>query len=140
MSIEEIDILSLIPQRPPMIMIDMLTHYDPIVTCSSFTIKESSCFVEDDLLLPPGLVENIAQTCAARIGYINLQNNQEVKLGVIGSVQNLKVETLPKVGQTLTTKIEVTDTVFNVTIVKATISSEEQVNAQCVMKIAIIED
>lgn len=140
MSIEEIDILSLIPQRPPMIMIDMLTHYDPIVTCSSFTIKESSCFVEDDLLLPPGLVENIAQTCAARIGYINLQNNQEVKLGVIGSVQNLKVETLPKVGQTLTTKIEVTDTVFNVTIVKATVSTEEVVNSQCVMKIAIIED
>ena len=140
MSIEEIDILSLIPQRPPMIMIDMLTHYDPIVTCSSFTIKESSCFVEDGLLLPAGLVENIAQTCAARIGYINMQNNQEVKLGVIGSVQNLKVEALPKVGQTLVTKIEVTDTFFNVTIVKATISSEGQVNAQCVMKIAIIEE
>lgn len=139
MNIEKIDILTLIPQRPPMIMVDKLVHYDPVTTRSLFTVGPSTTFVEDGSLLPAGIIENIAQTCAARIGYINRLSNQEVKIGVIGSVENLKVSALPGVGDTLATEINVDATVFNVTIVSATVSCGDKEMARCSMKIAVVD-
>ena len=44
----------------------------------------------------PGLVENIAQTAAARAGYISHTENKPVLVGYIGAVNNLQVFSLPK--------------------------------------------
>lgn len=139
MAIEDIDILTLIPQRPPMIMIDKLTHYDPVITRSVFLVRENSTFCSEGKLLAAGMVENVAQTCAARIGYINRESNQEIKLGVIGTVQNLEIKRLPDVGKLLETEISVTATVFNVTVVDATVKCDDEVMCSCSMKIALVE-
>ena len=62
------DILDLIPQRPPMVMVDRLLHCDPVVTETEFTVREENILVENGRMSACGLVENIAQTCAARMG------------------------------------------------------------------------
>jgi len=120
-------------------MVDKLVYYDPITTRSLFIVADSTTFVENGLLLPAGLIENIAQTCAARIGYINRLSNQEVKIGVIGSVENLEVFALPGVGDKLETEIKVDATVFNVTIVAATVKCANKDLARCSMKIAVVD-
>jgi hypothetical protein len=61
--------LALIPQKPPFVMIDALLFSDEKRTVSSFKIPEKNIFVKEGLFLEPGLVENIAQTAAARAGH-----------------------------------------------------------------------
>ena len=137
--IKDIPLNELIPQRPPFVMIDRLLSSDAVYSVTELEVRNDNIFVEDEQLTASGLIENIAQTCAARIGYINLNNGGTVKIGVIGSISNLNVTRTPKVGERLTTTIQLLEEVFNVTMVHASImiGDEEIVSAN--MKIALTD-
>ena len=135
--VNKINILELIPQRPPFVMVDRLSHFDRIVTTSEFTVREDSIFLDGDELLPEGLVENIAQTCAARIGYVNLLNKESVRLGFIGAVRNLSIHKTPKIGETIETTITVKEEIFQMTLVDDEISLNGNVIVNAEMKIAL---
>ena len=85
----------------------------------------------------PGLVENIAQTAAARAGYISKTENKPVLVGYIGAVNNLQIFSLPKTGDELTTEITIENQIFDVTLISGKITCNEQLVAQCRMKIFI---
>jgi 3-hydroxymyristoyl/3-hydroxydecanoyl-(acyl carrier protein) dehydratase len=134
----EDDILPLIPQRPPFVMISKLLSSDEGSTRTSFQIREENIFVEKGFLREPGLMENIAQTAAARAGYMARMANMPVQVGYIGAVKNLEIiGDLPKAGEELITEIKIKDQVFDVTIISGTIWCKEVVVAQCEMKIFI---
>lgn len=137
MEIKDIDILTLIPQRRPFVMIDRLLSFDEIESSTDFVIKEDNIFCKDGLFLETGIMENIAQTCAARIGYININNNESVKIGVIGSIKDLIITKLPKVGTTLVTKVKVLSEVFAITLVEAEVYDNDELIAKCEMKISL---
>jgi predicted hotdog family 3-hydroxylacyl-ACP dehydratase len=69
MNIEN-NILSLIPQQPPFVMIDQLDHSDETVTRCRFTVKAENVLTINGQFTEAGLLENIAQTAAARAGYM----------------------------------------------------------------------
>ncbi|MDR2847486.1 MAG: pseudouridylate synthase, partial [Bacteroidales bacterium] len=69
--IAQLDILDLIPQRRPFVMVDKLLHFDMDVTTTAFKILPDNIFVVNDVLTESGIIESIAQTCAARMGYIS---------------------------------------------------------------------
>ncbi|MEJ7587131.1 MAG: 3-hydroxyacyl-ACP dehydratase [Ferruginibacter sp.] len=104
----------LIPQREPFVMIDELLSFDDQTTRSSFLIKKDNIFVENERFGEPGLLENIAQTAAARAGYISRISNQLVEIGYIGAVKNLVIHSLPSVHDKLVTEITVNNQVFEV--------------------------
>lgn len=131
------DILPLIPQRPPFVMVHTLEACDDQGAVSSFTVLPDNIFVEDGLLREPALVENIAQTGAARIGYLCLKENRPVPVGFIGSVQNLKINSLPKTGEVLETSIVIKNQIFNATIIEGEIKSGDALVAHCEMRIFI---
>lgn len=135
--ISEEDILELIPQRPPFIMIDRLICFNPIVTTSELEIKEDNIFFFENSLSSAGLVENIAQTCAARIGYINKLQQESVKLGFIGAIRNLHVYRTPKKGEIITTTITVKEEIFKMTLVDAVIKVGKETIVSTEMKIAL---
>ena len=139
MEIIDIDILTLIPQRRPFVMIDRLLSFDEIESSTDFVIKEDNIFCKDGLFLETGIMENIAQTCAARIGYININNNESVKIGVIGSIKDLIITKLPKVGTTLVTKVKVLSEVFAITLVEAEVYDNDELIAKCEMKISLTD-
>lgn len=139
MEIKDIDILTLIPQRRPFVMIDRLLSFDEIESSTDFVIKEDNIFCKDGLFLETGIMENIAQTCAARIGYININNNESVKIGVIGSIKDLIITKLPKVGTTLVTKVKVLSEVFAITLVEAEVYDNDEPIAKCEMKISLTD-
>ena len=90
---EKIDIRDLIPQQAPFIMVDKLLSIDRVNTITSFAVREDNIFYEDGKLDVCALVENIAQTCAVRMGYINLYVNKDnIKLGFIGSIKKLHIK------------------------------------------------
>lgn len=139
MSLEEIDILKLLPQRPPFILVDRLVEFDERRTVTRFTVREEHLFCEEGRLQAAGLIENIAQTCAARLGYINLLNNRQVKLGYIGAIRDLEIRRRPRVGETLRTTIENLEEVFRMSLVEAVVRSGDEVLATARMKIALSE-
>ena len=141
MDLENIAIHELIPQREPFVMISALTHFDKVITRTRLQIKSDNIFVENNKLTEAGLMENIAQTCAARMGYINKFLKMEtVKIGFIGAIKNLIIEELPCVDDTINTTIEVVSEVFDITLVNAKIEMNDKLIASCEMKIAITDD
>ncbi len=131
------NILALIPQRPPFVMIDELLFSDSKVTRSTFKIRKENIFVENDELAEAGLMENIAQTAAAAEGYISMRNNEPAHIGYIGAVHNLEVFFLPKVDGQLITQIKITEQVFNARLIEGAIFCNELLVASCEMKVFI---
>ena len=138
-AIDKLTIEELIPQRPPFVMIDRLVSSDEVYSVTELSIREDNLFVEKGRLSASGLIENIAQTCAARIGYINQSDDKPIKIGVIGSISNLNIERTPKVGEKLTTTIKLLEEVFQMTLVEAVIASDNEEIVHANMKIALTD-
>ncbi len=133
----DINPLDILPQRPPFIMIDYLTYYDEVKTSTRFTVRQDNIFVADNRMLATGLIENVAQTCAARIGYFNLVSGLPVKIGFIGAISNLNVIRTPQVNEVLDTTIRVKEEVFGMTLVEAETRVGDEIIVTAEMKIAI---
>ncbi|MDR0756313.1 MAG: pseudouridylate synthase [Tannerella sp.] len=140
MPFDEIDIPDILPQRPPFVMIGKLLHVDRRVTRTSLHVSGDNIFCEHGRLTESGVIENIAQTCAVRMGYINKYVKLDtVKLGFIGAIRNLEIVRLPRTGETLTTQIDVQEEIFGMTLVHATVKVENELIASSEMKISITD-
>lgn len=140
MSFEEINILELLPQREPFIAVGSLLHFDMETTITLTKITAESLFVSNGELSSSGVIENIAQTCATRIGYINKYILKKgIQIGFIGAIRKLEIYRLPKVGETIKTTINVVEEVFGMTLVSATVFVGEELIADTEMKIAVKE-
>jgi len=129
------DILKLIPQRPPIVMVDKLISAVDKTTVSGLFIKPENIFVENGRLQEPGIVENIAQSAALGVGYICQTKNEKVPIGFIGAVSNLKIFSLPEVNSELRTEIQVDYEVFEATLISSKVFCNEELIAQAEMKI-----
>lgn len=131
------NIQHLIPQRPPFVMIDKLLSFSETGISTGFSIKPDNIFVENGEFKEPGLVENIAQTAAARAGYISKTENKPVLVGYIGAVNNLEIYFLPRAGDELITEITIENQIFDVTLISGKIVCNGKPVARCNMKIFI---
>jgi len=137
----EITIQELIPQRPPFLMVDSLLHFDMEKTVTGFTVQPDNVLVRDGHLSEAGLMENIAQSCAVRIGYINIVILKlPVRIGMIGSVKDMEISFLPPVGSRLETSVTLVSEIFNMTLVEAEVKCEGRVAATCQMKISLTDN
>lgn len=136
---QKITVGELLPQRPPFIMIDRLCACDEKSASAQLQVRPDNLFVEEGLFPATGMLECIAQTCAARIGFLTLQGGGNVKIGVIGSISNLNIIRTPRVGESMNISIIIKEEVFNITLVEAaiTVNGEEICNG--VMKIALTD-
>ncbi|QIU97460.1 hydroxymyristoyl-ACP dehydratase [Bacteroides faecium] len=130
-------ILGLIPQRSPIVMVDSFFGIEENCSYSGLTVTSDNIFCEAGKLQEPGIIEHIAQSAAARIGFIYTRQGEKVPLGFIGSVDKLKIYDLPEVGMTLFTEITVVQEVFDITLVAAQVKAGEELIAECRMKIFI---
>ena len=137
---EQIDIRELLPQKEPFIMVGQLLYFDMVKTVVSTIINDDNLFVEKGIFTQSGLIENIAQTCATRIGYINKYIlKKAIQIGFIGAIRNLKILGLPKIGDTIVTEINVVEEVFGMILVTASVKRGEEILTEGEMKIAVKE-
>ena len=129
------EILPLIPQGPPFVMVGKLLHMDETVTQSSFLIEANNVFVKDNIFHEAGLMENIAQTAALRAGYLAQKENKPVLPGYIGAVKDFEVFGLPKVNDELVTEITIENQIFDVTVFSGRIWLNGELIAKCEMKV-----
>lgn len=129
------NILSLIPQQPPFVMIDRLLVSDVSITRSSFIVAADNVLTINGEFTEAGLMENIAQTAAARAGLSAVMQNRSVAAGYIASVTHFEVFTLPGINNELITEVTTDDSVPTVTVIWGTVHCNEELIAKCEMKV-----
>lgn len=129
------NITSIIPQRPPFVMIDQLVSCDETCSNTTFQVKAENILVYDGELSEAGITENIAQTAAAGLGYITLQSNRPIVIGYIAAIKNLEIFEQPKVGDIIQTNVTIINQIFDVTIISGSVKCDEILVAKCEMKI-----
>ena len=137
MNLPDNTILTLIPQRPPFVMIDRLLYCDETTARTGLTVKVDNLFVEDGVLTAPGLTENIAQTAAARSGFSASQQDLPAPVGFIGGIKNLRIHALPNTGNELVTEITIVNQIFDVMMITGRVLCGDELLAECEMKIFI---
>lgn len=139
------NLLKLIPQRSPMVMIDKLFFSDEEKCITGLHIKENNIFCRDGFLREPGLIENMAQTAAANTGYFSSTQAKEgeykgAPMGFIGAIKNLIIHFLPPVDSEIITEIKILHQIFDASVIHAFVTSNGEKAAECELKIFIKKD
>ena len=136
----DLSVSDILPQREPFVFVDRLVHYDEQETVTAFTVPAEHLLVEDGHLTAAGVLENMAQSSAARIGYVcKFILHVPVRIGYIGAIRRFRVHRLPAVGETLTTTILFREDVFGISLVDAVVRVGEDLIAEALLKTALGE-
>ncbi|NIJ55126.1 hypothetical protein [Dyadobacter arcticus] len=126
-----------IPHRAPFVMIDNLINATRERFESDFAILSDNVLVENGFLQETGLIENIAQTCAAAFGYLDREAAGAPKIGFIGSIGRLEVFELPPVNATIQTVVFPTHQLGNIYLLKGESFLEGRILLGCELKIVV---
>jgi predicted hotdog family 3-hydroxylacyl-ACP dehydratase len=129
------DLIAILPQKPPMVMVHRLLAAGAEATVTRFRVEEDCVLVEDGRLSEAGLVENIAQTAAAGVGYSYREKSEQPPIGFIASIRELSILGLPAVGEEITTKVRLVNQIMEFSIVQGKVTSGNKVLAECEMRI-----
>jgi 3-hydroxyacyl-[acyl-carrier-protein] dehydratase len=135
MNPKDFNILDLIPQRPPMAMIDSLVYADEKSARGMLMIRESNLFCDRGNLGEPGLIEFIAQTAAAYTGYKSKITGCEIAEGYIGAIKNLLIHELPSVNTLIESEIIIENEIIGYTILTGRVYNGVRLLAECEMRI-----
>ena len=138
MELDKIDIHELLPQREPFVMVGRMVYFDMGRCATRTRIAPGNLFVEKGRFTASGIIENIAQTCAARIGYINKYILKKgIQLGFIGAIRNMNLYRSPEAGEEIETEIVTIEEVLGMTLVSAKVTAGEETIAEAEIKIAL---
>lgn len=133
-----VEITELIPQRRPFVMIDRLMECDEDGCRTDFTVREDNPFVLDGVFREGGIVENVAQSCAAYNGWPHWLNNEPVRPGALGAVRDFTFHRLPSVGDYLITEISIISSAFNLILLHSKVRCGETLIAEGEMKLCVL--
>lgn len=139
MQFQDVPITQLIPQRQPFVMVDRIVSCDATDAVAEFTVREDNIFLDDNLLSAAGIIENMAQSCAARMGCISMMAGGPIRIGYIGDIRNCTVNRQPRQGEVLATHVHVVEEVFNLTLAEVKTMCGDEVIATARMKIALTD-
>ena len=119
-------------------MVDRYIFEDELNCRSELTIAEDNMFLDESgRMSVEGVLEHIAQTSAAHIGYLHRLAGKTISLGYIGDIKRCAVTgPMPVAGATLCTRVNVVSQVGNVTLVSAEASVCDSPILSCRMKVA----
>jgi predicted hotdog family 3-hydroxylacyl-ACP dehydratase len=129
-----------LPHKPPVIMIGKLLEVTGLKTVSLLMIKNDNIFCSDGLFREPGLIENMAQTAAAGVGYRAKNEGKEPPLGFIGGLRNLSIYELPQAGNQIRTEVSIQHEVFDATVAGGKVFIDDRCIAECEFKIFLIKN
>ena len=100
--------LELIPQRPPMVLVDRFEGIDAEgVSTTGYTVVPAGLFVAGGRMSECGIIEHMAQSAATRIGWCCRAEGRPVPVGFIGAVSRLELHDLPRTGVHLRTRLRI---------------------------------
>ena len=133
-------IMELIPQRDPMIMIDVFFGATDSEADTGLTITKDNLFCNAGVFEESGLVEHIAQSASAFAGYKARLANRPAPTGLIGEVKKFRIYFLPQAGDTLHTHIRILSEALGISLLVAETLVNDEVAVCCQMKIFIRDE
>lgn len=111
-------ILRLLPQRPPMIMVDTLYSAGGDSAETGLKVSEDNVFCLDGHLIEPGVIEHSAQSAAVFSGYRYFEAGEEPRIGLIGEIKTFRIERLPRTGECIRTRVRLLGEAFGMSLVE----------------------
>ncbi|MDD6252949.1 MAG: hydroxymyristoyl-ACP dehydratase [Bacteroidales bacterium] len=121
------EVFELLPQRPPMIMVDKLYNAGKQCAETGLTVLKDNVFCLDGHLIEPGIVEHSAQSAAVFAGYKYYLCGEKPHIGLIGEIKDFHIRRLPAVGEEIRTEVTILGEAFGMSLVEtvSTVSGEE---------------
>lgn len=136
--LRSIDVHTVLPQQEPFVMVGNLIAFTSDASTTETVISDTNIFVDNGYFSPSGMMENIAQTCAARVGFYNKYVlHKDVQVGFIGAVRNYLINELPAAGTTIHTKVDILQDIFGMTLANARVVSGDKVYATAEIKLSV---
>lgn len=136
--LRSIDVHTVLPQQEPFVMVGNLIAFTSDASTTETVISDTNIFVDNGYFSPSGMMENIAQTCAARVGFYNKYVlHKDVQVGFIGAVRNYVINELPAAGTTIYTKVDILQDIFGMTLANARVVSGDKVYATAEIKLSV---
>lgn len=139
METKDTDIWDLIPQRDPVRMVDRLLRADDDSAEACLTVRAGNFFLDDDgLLAETGVMEHIAQSASAFVGWRERQKGAtSAPLGFIGEVKKFRCHRRPAVGEELHSVITLLTEFDRILVIAAETRVADEVVAETQMKVAL---
>lgn len=135
--LEHVNVSDILLQKEPVRMVDSLSAMTSTMTQARFRVKPDSPFLDGDRLDPSALLEVMAQTCAARQGYVNKYLlHKPVEVGYIGAVRDFVVSGDARVGDVLNTTIEIHERFADLLVVSAVTMVNSREIARCTLRLS----
>lgn len=132
------EILQIIPQRPPFVFVDKLLYANELGAEVNYVVKEDCPLIANHRLPLAGILEHVAQSCAARIGYIQSSKDEPIRIGYIGAVKKIELFRSPNIGECLTTKVTLIDCVLDISLLQCDTFVADELIAQTTIKLALV--
>lgn len=126
-----------------MLMVDLILDIDANFVETTFLIKEDNIFIQNKVFIEAGLIENTAQTCSSIVGkkYFfdedGTENENVNVIGFISALKNVKIHSLPKVGDTIITKANLVSKFAGDDYTLCTMSCQSSVEDQILLECEI---
>lgn len=134
-------IKKLIPQRAPFVLVDSIYEYKDNEILSGFTVPKGHILLNHEGFLSEfGVIEHFAQSIALYQGYNFYLNNLPAPVGYIGSIKNIEIFRLPKMGDLIKTHIQILHELMGVTMVQGEVFLNDEVIALGEMRTIIAKD
>ncbi|MCD9574644.1 ABC transporter permease [Flavobacterium soyae] len=124
-------------------MVDLILDIDANFVETTFLIKEDNIFIQNNVFIEAGLIENTAQTCSSIVGkkYFfdedGTENENVNVIGFISALKNVKIHSLPKVGDTIITKANLVSKFAGDDYTLCTMSCQSSVEDQILLECEI---
>ena len=108
--------------------IDTLTHCDDTTACATACFSADHFAVNDGRVLEAALVECVAQTFAAALGY-GAKGGQPPAVGMLAAVTDFQIHVRPAAGRTLEISVREKKRLGSMRLVAGTITCDDQLIA-----------
>ena len=132
-------ITTLIPQRPPFVMVDCVLSCEDADAVTQFTVRPDNILLDGDFLSASGIIENMAQSCAARMGCVNRLSNLPVKIGTIGDIKDCEILRYPRCHEVLKTYVHIVINMHPLIMASVETRIDDEVIATARIKLAMTE-
>lgn len=135
--IQGAEILKMIPQRFPIVLVDSLYEYSSLSVKTGLLVSKDSLFVLEDVLQESGLLEHMAQSVALHTGYDYCVRNEKSPTGYIGSIQKVELYRMPRIGELIQTDVLIVQEFMGVTLVEIVSRVQQETIGVAQMKTVI---
>jgi len=106
-------------QQPPFRFVDSLSNWTDLGAETQFHIEKDIYFVSNNQMQIAGIMENMAQSCAAWMGQLAAEKGESVHFMPLCAISKFKLMRFPLVGEVLLTKVRQIDCDFGIVLMQA---------------------